>query len=472
MAVTVDAVSQGQASGATSLTYAHTCGGSDRGLFVPVCVNDNRTITSVTYNGVSMTAVETGSVSYRLYGIIAPATGTNNVGIAVSASGNITSVSTSVNGMDQATGWNGVQVSTTISQSDQGVTVTSAADDLVLGCLILVRDTTISSLTPGADQTLRGTPQELAYSYTAMSTEPGGASVAHTYAYASTNAAFVQRIVAVNVLAASGGGAFTLTADVGSFALTGHAAALTVQRRLTAAVGTFALTGHAAGLTAQRRLVAAPGTFTLTGHAAALAAQRRLAAAVGTFTLTGHDADLRVGLSLVAEAGVFTLTGHAAALIAARRLTAETGVFTLTGHAADLRVGLTLVAETGAFTLSGHAAALLAARLLTAEAGVFTLTGQPAGLAAGRHLTAEAGAFVLTGHAAVLLAQRILAAAVGTFTLTGHDAALTYSGFVPGVPGPHPLRVSFTLMGKSVAFTALTKRAAFTPLTKSVDLEA
>lgn len=270
----------------------------------------------------------------------------------------------------------------------------------------------------------------------------------------------------------AGGGGATLTADVGTFALTGHAAALTVQRRLTAAVGTFALTGHAAGLAAARRLTAAVGTFALTGHDAALRAARRLVAAEGTFALTGHDALFTRGTALTADAGAFTLTGHDAALRAARQLLAETGAFTLTGHAADLRIGLSLVAETGAFVLTGHAAALVAARLLTAEAGTFTLTGQAAGLAAGRRLTAEAGSFTLTGHDATLLAARILAAAVGTFTLTGHDAAITYSGFVPGVPGRHPLRVSFTLLGKSVAFTPMAKRAAFTLLTKSVDLEA
>lgn len=117
----------------------------------------------------------------------------------------------------------------------------------------------------------------------------------------------------------SAGSAYTLTADGGSFALTGTAASLNASRLLTAASGSFALTGTAANLTAARVLAAAGGSFTLTGTAAVLTASRVLVADSATFTLTGGDATLiytpmTATYTLAAGSGEFTLTGTPATL--------------------------------------------------------------------------------------------------------------------------------------------------------------
>lgn len=66
----------------TSLTFSHTCSGSDRILYV-MAFTRNDTTTGVTYNGVSMTQVGTtiteSSDRYSIWQLIAPATGANNV---------------------------------------------------------------------------------------------------------------------------------------------------------------------------------------------------------------------------------------------------------------------------------------------------------------------------------------------------------------------------------------------------------
>jgi hypothetical protein len=58
MAIAVDATSQDHSATATSLTFSHTCSGSNRILFVGI-VGDitTDTVTGVTYAGVSMTLV-------------------------------------------------------------------------------------------------------------------------------------------------------------------------------------------------------------------------------------------------------------------------------------------------------------------------------------------------------------------------------------------------------------------------------
>lgn len=78
-----DATSSASSASASSLTWSHTCSGSDRILIVTVGMNADTTCTC-TYNGVSMTEIgnaqrSAGGVKTFLFYLIAPATGTNNI---------------------------------------------------------------------------------------------------------------------------------------------------------------------------------------------------------------------------------------------------------------------------------------------------------------------------------------------------------------------------------------------------------
>ena len=93
--------------GASSLTYAHTCTGSDLILFV-YTVNHSHlgTMTGVTYNGVSMTLIASNNASNNkgqcLWYLINPATGTNNIVASKNdSSGWIDSYSSSYTGVSQ-----------------------------------------------------------------------------------------------------------------------------------------------------------------------------------------------------------------------------------------------------------------------------------------------------------------------------------------------------------------------------------
>lgn len=170
-----------------------------------------------------------------------------------------------------------------------------------------------------------------------------------------------------------GGPTYTLTAESGTFALTGAAAGLIRGRRLQADAGSFALTGAAATLAYGRRLVADAGTYTLTGAAAGLIYNRRLDAASGAFTFTGADATLIYtpvgGYTLVAESGSFTFTGQPASLVYGRRLQADAGSYALTGADVSFRYNRRLVADAGAYSLAGSDATL------TYSGGVVVTTG-------------------------------------------------------------------------------------------------
>lgn len=94
MALTPDATSTGtkQTNDTNQLTVAHTCSGSNRYLIVGISASRGDRVSGVTYNGVSMTqlvkAADTaGNNNYLyFYGLVAPATGSNNIVVSVSSS--------------------------------------------------------------------------------------------------------------------------------------------------------------------------------------------------------------------------------------------------------------------------------------------------------------------------------------------------------------------------------------------------
>lgn len=132
-------------------------------------------------------------------------------------------------------------------------------------------------------------------------------------------------------------------------------------------------------LSAGATLTADKGTFTLTGVNAAFLRSLKMTAGTGTFTLTGNNAGLSTGIpDLVANAGTFTLTGNAAALSRALRLAASSGSFSLTGNAAVLSKTATLLANGGSFSLSGVSASFARALVMSAASASFTLTGNNA----------------------------------------------------------------------------------------------
>lgn len=130
-------------------------------------------------------------------------------------------------------------------------------------------------------------------------------------------------------------------ADTGAFALTGNAAGLRANKLVFAATGAHAFTGNAATLTYsqglnQYTLTAEKGSFTLTGGDAALRATHTLRAETGQFSLTGNAAGLFHSWLVTAEVGSFTFTGNDAGLRHDWLLKAEPGAFDLTGNAATL----------------------------------------------------------------------------------------------------------------------------------------
>ena len=181
---------------------------------------------------------------------------------------------------------------------------------------------------------------------------------------------------------AAGGPTYTLTADSGSFALTGQAAGLSFNRTLAADSGSFALTGQDAALLQNRVLASDSGAFALAGQDATLTFSRVLSAASGSYALAGQDATLTytpisgATYTLAAASGSFALAGQGAVLLQNRSLAADSGSFALTGQDATLARGYMMPAQSGDYSVAGQDAALIASRRLAADSEAFALAGQ------------------------------------------------------------------------------------------------
>jgi len=113
-------------------------------------------------------------------------------------------------------------------------------------------------------------------------------------------------------------GGYTLTAESGTFNLTGTDAALLKTSKLAAENGAFAVAGQDAGLLKNSIISAQSEAFDITGTDAELLRSLLINLESGEFSLTGSDADLTYSGStytLTADSGIFNLTGTDAALL-------------------------------------------------------------------------------------------------------------------------------------------------------------
>lgn len=156
--IAFDAASTGIVNPGTSLTFAHTCTGSNRVLVVGVSIINNAAdlVTGVTYSGVAMTQVCNDGVNterHYLYVLINPASGSNNVVISASSSQIMVGTASSYTGARQTTQPEAQTANSVASATTITTNVTTIADNSwVVGH---ARASSGGNLAAGASTTLR-----------------------------------------------------------------------------------------------------------------------------------------------------------------------------------------------------------------------------------------------------------------------------------------------------------------------------
>jgi len=259
-------------------------------------------------------------------------------------------------------------------------------------------------------------------------------------------------------------GDIPLSADPGTYNLTGSNAELVRASFLDAASGSYALTGAAADLvkTSPLFIDAASGSYALTGSAATLVRSSFLDAASGSYTLTGAPADLAKTIIRVLDAasGAYSLVGNVAGLARSSFLSADSGAYNLTGVAASLFRSIPLSTDAGSYSISGQNASLTQAKQVSADPGSYVIDGKDAAFVRVGSLFAAAGAFNVTGADASLFTSRALSANSGAYSLTGFAANLFKTSLYPDpgdvregvVYGPGGIYVGTLKVGGKILF--------------------
>ena len=159
--IEIDSTSSSSATGATTLSWSHTCAGTNRILIVGLQVFDDtndteRTVASVTYNGVALTRIDrqvTSNIASELWRLVAPATGTNTILVTLGAANDFSlGQASSYTGVDQSSPINASNKATSSSTMDATVNVTSTVNNCVVVDSVVKYNTT-EAITAGSGQT-------------------------------------------------------------------------------------------------------------------------------------------------------------------------------------------------------------------------------------------------------------------------------------------------------------------------------
>lgn len=187
MALARDTTSTSSTTG-TSLTWSHTCTGSNLILFVGgrTYADSSDAITGITYNGVSMTRIaflnSSGPAIY-LYYLINPATGANNITVTNGLSSRLLNFgAVSYTGAKQSSQPDNSNTNTTTGTS-LSTSVTTVADNCWLVAIAV--DNNGTSQTAGANTTIiqafSGTDQDMLLDSNAAKTPAGSYSLAFSW---------------------------------------------------------------------------------------------------------------------------------------------------------------------------------------------------------------------------------------------------------------------------------------------------
>lgn len=266
---------------------------------------DNRTVTGVTFDGNAMTSVgshESGESPPNVRGgifryVSAPgATGDVVLTLSVGAA-QIGGVCETYSGVDQTTPLGSFATNVTVSGEAPSISQTMGTDQILSD--FLTRDTFEGGDTPvvGAAQTATQNAQYGARVWVAASYQTtGSGSQAMSWSWTGAEA-FAHMSVQINGISA--GSAFSITAEFGSYTLTGQTANLLAGGFISAESGSYTLIGSEALRDVEMNADA--GDYDLNGQDAELLSTLLLIAASGSYALTGQSANLLYSLAASIE---------------------------------------------------------------------------------------------------------------------------------------------------------------------------
>lgn len=257
-------------------------------VLVGLFVNNDPAVSAATFDGNAMTLVHqhTGAAGFRLYRYHGHAAGSRTASFTVASANSWGIGVISLTGFDTSTPVGTPQEgASSETTSVTTASIASATGEMIVDLAVMIN----IEMSPQAAQTQRIYRASLDGGFLSfgMSTKPGAAST--TMQWESPFTVGDNRIIGVSVKAAAAASA-TLTAESGSYGLSGQTAGLFAGGLLTAEQGSYSLIGSDAlrDITS----VAEQGSYTLTGQAANLIDIHTVTALSGSYSFLGQAASL------------------------------------------------------------------------------------------------------------------------------------------------------------------------------------
>lgn len=203
-----DAQAVSASSFSTGPSQNHTCSGSDRCLWVGIVIEQDKSISGITYNSVSMTEIVNQSIGTNIklyvFRLVAPSTGSNLINVTVSAGTGYAMSSVSRTGVNQTTPNDTPSTATGNSTAPSASVTSESGDDVIDFVCIDDAGASASNLTPGTGQTERSDSGGLGVMEIASSEEAGAGSVTMSWNISSYATDWI--IAGINVNDVGGGG--------------------------------------------------------------------------------------------------------------------------------------------------------------------------------------------------------------------------------------------------------------------------
>jgi len=226
---------------------------------------------------------------------------------------------------------------------------------------------------------------------------------------------------------------YVINANATTYAVAGADATLTKLNfySLSVDAGTYASTGSAVAIGRSFPIAAEAGTYASAGSAVEVKPGFRVQAGAGSHATAGTAVELKPGFRVNADVGTHTTAGTDATLtfLNAYRLSVDAGVYASTGQAIALTLVTTagIAADAGAYIASGQPISL--SHSMPADIGTYALAGPEITLTktAGSTytLTVENAAYTVSGTEAESIEDKVLETSVGSHAVTGIAATLT-----------------------------------------------
>lgn len=194
-----------------------------------------------------------------------------------------------------------------------------------------------------------------------------------------------------------------------------------VNTNMTADPGSYMLTGADTNIARSYTISANPGSYMLSGADTPFIRALFMSAAPGAYTINGADTTMDVGRFIYADPGSYALTGADTPFVRALVVAADPGAYALTGANTSIARSLIMSGSPGSYALTGADSLFQRGFVVSAAPGSYSLSGANTAFIRAMTMSAAPGAYLLSGADTPIYTARLMSADAGSYSINGED---------------------------------------------------